>query len=255
MAGLIGASPRAPSSSSGATSSPLTMIAPASPAPRPHTASVARTLGRFELRQLLGKSAGTMVWLAFDPRLGQELMLTLPRVQPAAAAASERWQAEVRLAARLNHPQLAHVVEVGVQEHWPYVAVDRALGVTLPEWLAEHPQPSPLDAAGWLCQALEGMALAHEAGAAHGDLQLHHLLISEHGSIRVMALAAAGEVAAPPDDPARANQRGMAMDSRRLQAQREAGERDVLACGVLLQRLLRGLAPLVETESAMVLAS
>src|SRR5213083_3058886 len=146
MAGLIGASPRAPSSSNGATSSPLTMIAPASSAPRPHTASVARTLGRFELRQLLGKSTATMVWLAFDPRLGQELMLTLPRVQPADAAALEDWQREVRLAARLNHPHLAHVVEVGVQDHWPYVAVDRALGVTLVEWLAAHPQPTPIEA-------------------------------------------------------------------------------------------------------------
>ena len=107
------------------------MLAPASSPPRPGTTSVARTLGRFELRRLLGKSAGTMVWLAFDPRLGQELMLTLPRVQPADAAASECWQAEVRLAARLNHPNLAHVVEVGVQEHWPYVAVDRTLGVPI----------------------------------------------------------------------------------------------------------------------------
>jgi non-specific serine/threonine protein kinase len=230
------------------------MVAPASSTPRPSTASVARTLGRFELRQLLGKSAGTMVWLAFDPRLGQELMLTLPRVQPPDAAAAQRWQAEVRLAARLNHPQLAHVVEVGVQEHWPYVAVDRALGITLPEWLAEHPQPSPLEAVAWLCQALEGVAFAHEAGAAHGDLQLHHLLISEHGSIRVMALAAAGEVAAPPDDPARANQRGMAMDARRLQAQREAGERDVLACGVLLHRLLTGQPPLEEPDTALAIA-
>ncbi|HEY2928078.1 MAG TPA: HDOD domain-containing protein, partial [Albitalea sp.] len=203
---------------------------------------------------MLGKSAGTMVWLAFDPRLGQELMLTLPRVQPPDAAAAQRWQAEVRLAARLNHPQLAHVVEVGVQEHWPYVAVDRALGITLPEWLAEHPQPSPLEAVAWLCQALEGVAFAHEAGAAHGDLQLHHLLISEHGSIRVMALAAAGEVAAPPDDPARANQRGMAMDARRLQAQREAGERDVLACGVLLHRLLTGQPPLEEPDTALAIA-
>src|ERR1700704_1347401 len=106
------------------------MVPPASSAPRPAApapASATRMLGRFELRQLLGKSSGTMVWLAFDPRLGQELMLTLPRVQPVGAAALEHWQYEVRLGARLNHPNLAHVVEVGVQENWPYIAVDRAL--------------------------------------------------------------------------------------------------------------------------------
>ena len=46
-----------------------------------------RAFGRFELRRLLGKSAGTMVWLAHDPRSGAETMLSLPRVQPVDAAA------------------------------------------------------------------------------------------------------------------------------------------------------------------------
>ena len=45
------------------------MVTPATPAARP---SPIRAFGRFELRQLLGKSAGTTAWLAFDPRLGNE---------------------------------------------------------------------------------------------------------------------------------------------------------------------------------------
>ncbi|HUG22063.1 HDOD domain-containing protein [Piscinibacter sp.] len=228
------------------------MVAPASPEPRP--AAVARRLGRFELRQLLGKSSGTMVWLAFDTRLEQELMLTLPRVQPATPAAMERWVDEARAAARLNHPNLAHVVDIGIQENWPFVAVDRALGVTLAEWLADHPKPPPLEGVGWICEALQGVAFAHEAGAAHGDLQLHHLLISEQGSVRVMALAAAGRAVDAGVDPSRANDRGIALDSNRLRAQREAAERDVLACGLLLQHLLTGQAPLDEADTALVIS-
>lgn len=229
------------------------MVAPASPPAPRAAAGAARRLGRFELRQLLGKSSATMVWLAFDPRLEQELMLTLPRVQPAGAAALERWLDEVRSAARLNHPNLAHVVEVGVQENWPYVAVDRALGLTLPEWLAGHPNPPPMESMGWLCQALLGIAFAHEAGTAHGDLQLHHLLISEQGTVRVMALAAAGHAAPVSDDPSRANDRGMALDPNRLRAQRETAERDVLAAGLLLQTLLSGQPPLEEPDTALVI--
>ena len=225
------------------------MADPATPAPRSQSNGVVRTLGRFELRRLLGKSAGTMVWLAFDPRLDQELMLTLPRAQPTGAAL-ERWQEEVRSAARLNHPHLAHVVEVGVQDHWPYVAVDRALGVTLSEWLGSQALPAPAEAVGWLCEALEGLAFAHEAGAAHGDLQMHHLLISEHGTVRVMALAAAGDPAPRDGDPTH----GMAVDANRLRAQRDAGERDVLSCGVLLHHLLTGKPALEETDTAQVIA-
>ena len=42
-----------------------------------------RAFGRFELRSLLGKSAGSMVWLALDTRAGSEVQLTMPRVAPA----------------------------------------------------------------------------------------------------------------------------------------------------------------------------
>src|SRR5690349_21151595 len=102
------------------------MTAAAPSAPSTAAAGPMRRLGRFELRRLLGKSGATMVWLAFDPRLEQELMLTLPRAQPATPSALERWLDDARAAARLDHPNLAHVVETGVQEGWPYVAVDRA---------------------------------------------------------------------------------------------------------------------------------
>lgn len=229
------------------------MVAPASSA-SPPAAPAVRRLGRFELRQLLGKSNGTMVWLAYDPRLDQELMLTLPRVQPPTPAAMERWQDEVRAAARLNHPNLAHTVEIGVQEHWPFVAVDRALGVTLPEWLASHPNPPPMESVGWMCEALQGVAFAHEAGTAHGDLQLHHLLISESGTVRVMALAATGQAAPSTDELSRANDRGIALDPNRLRAQRELAERDVLACGLLLQNLLTGQPALEEPDTGLVIA-
>ena len=52
-----------------------------------------------------------MAWLVDDPRTGQELMLVMPRNQPADAAALEHWHQAVRKGTRLNHPQLAHAVE------------------------------------------------------------------------------------------------------------------------------------------------
>ncbi len=230
------------------------MAAPTSSALRAPPASVARQLGRFELRSLLGKSAATMVWLAFDPRLDQELMLTLPRAQPATRVALERWMEEVRAAARLAHPNLAHVVDVGVQENWPYVAVDRALGVTLTEWLADHGHAAPSEIAGWMCQALQGLAFAHEAGVAHGDLQLHQFVVAENGQARLMGLAAATASTAQGEDPTRANDRSMALDPNRLRAQRHAAERDVLAAGLLLHHLLAGQPALDEPDPALAMS-
>ena len=218
------------------------MVAPATPAARPNPT---RVFGRFELRQLLGKSAGTMAWLAFDPRAGQEVMLALPRVQPADPVALEARLGEIRLAARLNHPNLAHANEVGAQDHWPYVAVDRASGVTLAEWLDANPRATPLDLVGLLSQVLRGLAFAHEAGVPHHDLQLHHILVNDQGTVRVMGLSVSDglHLAAPPGD--RRPSENMPLDAGALRARRDAAHRDVLACGVLLHQMLAG-APVLE---------
>lgn len=215
-----------------------------------------RAFGRFELRRLLGKSAGTMVWLAFDPRDERELMLTLPRVQPADPVALENWLRDARFAARLDHPNLARPVEVGVQDQWPFVAVDRALGVTLGEWLAQHPNPTAVDAAGWGCDLLQGLAFAHEAGVAHRDPQLHAILIDDRGTVCLMALAVVGVTVPTPSDAtaARSHERAMALDPNQLRAQRSAAARDVLACGLLLHRLLGGQPALDQADTALVIA-
>ncbi len=228
------------------------MAPPATPTPAAARSSPTRAFGRFELRQLLGKSHGTMAWLAFDPRLDQEVMLTLPRVQPADSAALEARLRGMKQAARLNHPNLAHAVEVGVQDHWPYVACDRALGVTLGEWLAAQPRLAPIDIAALMCHVLSGLAFAHEAGIAHHDLQLHTLLVSPQGLVRVAALATA-ELPVAPAEVDNANERAMPMDPGALRAQRDAAQRDVLACGVLLHQMLAGAPVLDEPDVARVI--
>jgi HD-like signal output (HDOD) protein len=221
---------------------------PSSASARP--SQLGRNFGRFELLQLLGKSQGSMVWLVKDPHLQQELVLTLPRVQPVDPAALERWLMPVRHAARLVHPNLAQGVEVAVQEHWPYAAVDRSKGVTLAEWLALHPKPSPIEAVGWICQVLEALAFAHEAGTAHHDLQLHSLLINDAGHLQLMALSTSSTQGTPAatDAVRRGVDQAVLVEADTLRAQREAAERDVLACGLLLHLLLTGAPVLDEPD-------
>jgi non-specific serine/threonine protein kinase len=214
-----------------------------------------RAFGRFELRQLIGKSAASMVWLAFDPTSAAEVMLTMPRIQPADAASLEHWLRDVRLGARLNHPNLAPVIEVGVQDHWPFVAVERGCGVTLQEWVAQHPNPAPAEVAGWICGVLHGLAFAHEAGVPHLDLQLHSLLINDRGAVSVMALGTAGDAtkASAEANRGRSIERNMAMDPGELRAQRAAAGRDLLACGLLLHHLLTSQPALDQADTALVI--
>lgn len=248
MSGLIAASPGRAAASNRSEPTNPSMVASATPArPNPN-----RSFGRYELRQLLGKSAGTMAWLAFDPRAQQEVVLTLPRVQPHDAQALELRLRDMNQAARLSHPNLAHAIEVGVQDHWPYIAVDRALGVTLDEWLAAHPLEAPAVLVELVCQLLRGLAFAHEAGVVHLDLQAHHVLVSEQGTVRLAALGVCDEPV-HPTAPEGGSSRAMPLDPGSLRAQRDFARRDVLACGVLLHRLLAGAAVLDEPDIALVL--
>jgi non-specific serine/threonine protein kinase len=88
---------------------------------------------------------------------------------------------------------------------------------------------------------LRGLAFAHDAGVAHLDPQFHNILVNDRGHASAMALGAAHE-AVPPATPGRPrdNDRTMPLDPAALRAHRAAAERDVLACGVILHRLLAG---------------
>jgi HD-like signal output (HDOD) protein len=222
---------------------------PSAIAPAIRSSSPARAFGRFALQRLIGKSEATMTWLAIDTRTSLETMLSMPRVPPSGPAGIGNWLLMARRAARLDHPSIAAVAESGVHEHWPFVAVDRRAGVTLDEWLAQHPQPGIDETAGWIASVLRGLAFGHDAGIAHLDVQGHNVLVNERGQASVMALAVAPQGShdlAPAPAPRAGAGRAAPAEPTALRAHRAAAERDVLACGVLLHRLLTG-APVFES--------
>jgi eukaryotic-like serine/threonine-protein kinase len=210
------------------------MVAPSPPHP---PAQAVRHLGRFQLLRLLGKSARTMSWLVADPRAGQEMVLLLPRSQPADAAALERWLDAARRAARIDHPGLQAVVDVGVHERWPYIAYDRGNTVTLAERLGSKGLPAA-ELVPWMLQVLQGLAFAHEAGLAHHDVQAGMLALTDSGSCTLMGLG----LVLPPE-----------AEAGGLQAQRRAAERDVLSLGLVLHHALAGTPPLELADTATVI--
>ena len=162
----------------------------------PRGSGAPRYFGRLQLLRLLGKSQHTMSWLVAE-RDGSELMLVLPRVAPPAGPALERWLQTVKRAARLTHPHLAGAVDLGVQDGWPYVAYDMNGRATLAERMTRKGLPGA-EAATVATQVLQGLAYAHEAGVAHGDLQLCAVLVDEQGHGALAGLEVACESPASP---------------------------------------------------------
>ena len=164
-----------------------------------------------------------MLWLVTDPTVDRERVLVLPRGQPSDDQALQRWLEAARKAARVDHPGLVPVVEVGEHDRWPYIAYDRGSAVTLAERLSRKGLASA-ELVPWVLQVLAGLAFAHEAGMAHHDLQIG-MLLAEGGGCRLMGLGVALSPTA---------------DGSSLQAQRRAAERDVLALGLVLHHALAG---------------
>ncbi len=217
------------------------------PSAQPRATAV-RWFGRLQLLRLMGKSELTMAWRVADPRSGQDLMLVLPRVQPATPEALALWQQAVRRASRLNHPQLAAVVAMGVQDGWPYVTYDPMDSATLQE-RATGPGLPGVEAAALAVQALRGLAFAHEAGVAHHDLQPYLLLVSDSGQLRVAGLAVAAEQILQRGNGGA----GAPTDTITLRVHREAAAVDVLAVGVLLHALLAGNDAVEEADIGRVI--
>ena len=139
---------------------PPARVAPTA-APTGASTAAVRHLGRFQLLRLLGKSARTMLWLVIDPRVNQELVLVLPRSQPADADALQHWLDNARKASRIDHPGLAHVVEVGEHDRWPYIAYDRGTAVTLAERLSSKGF-APAELVPWVLQRSEERRVGKE---------------------------------------------------------------------------------------------
>ncbi|HET9822016.1 MAG TPA: HDOD domain-containing protein [Burkholderiaceae bacterium] len=184
-----------------------------------------------------------MAWRVHDPRSGQDLLLVLPRQQPVDTAALNAWLDRARRAGRLSHPHLAHVVEVGEQERWPFVAYDAAFGPLLSERSRRRDGDAPADVARWIAQAAQGLAYAHDAGATHHDIQPFLIQLSEAGSVRLMGLEVAWGLEA--DIAGAAGER---------QASRAAAEQDVMALALVMHGLLAGAPALEEPDIGAALA-
>lgn len=199
-----------------------------------------RQFARFGLQRLLGKSARTMAWQVNDPRIGQDLVLMLPRVVPHGEGGVDRWLQRARKAARLDHPQLARALELGVHEGWPYVTYELGELATLADRIGSKGL-APEEAAQIASQLLNALAYAHDAGAAHRDLQTFSVLVSDKGQPRLMGLEVDCLEGAP-----------QAPDDSSLRAQRLAAEADVMQLGVLLHPMLTGQPALDEPDAGKV---
>jgi tetratricopeptide (TPR) repeat protein/tRNA A-37 threonylcarbamoyl transferase component Bud32 len=157
-------------------------------------------VGRFVVESLLGAGGMGVVYRAVDPELDRPVAVKLLKSELSGSEARARLLREGQAMARLNHPNVIVVYEVGRFRDQTFIAMELVKGQTLRDWLGA-------DKRSWeavlpiFVQAGRGLAAAHAAGIVHRDFKPANVLLSEDGRVRVMdfGLARAGSEPTPVD--------------------------------------------------------
>ena len=163
----------------GAVQSAVQTLVGSGVAARPGAAlSVCARLGRYVVVSRIGAGAMGVVFEAYDPGLGRKVALKVVR-----AAGSKL--AEARALARLAHPNIVTIHDVGMAGDYLWLAMELLQGQTLRQWLARPDRPWR-DTLRVLVPAAEGLDAAHEAGLVHRDFKPENVMLGPAGSVRVM---------------------------------------------------------------------
>jgi serine/threonine-protein kinase len=193
-------------------------------------------IGRYQIRQQLGQGGMGVLYLAFDPTMDRLVALKLLRVND--PQWRERFLREARLVARLQHPNIVTVHDVGSWEGQPFMAMEYIAGNTLDTMVRRRVPLSTARTLEIMIALCDGLAYAHRSGVVHRDVKPSNLIVHrDSGVLKVLdfgiarthdsSLTLVGSIMGTPNYMSPEQVQGQMIDHRS----------DVFAVGVVLYEL------------------
>ncbi len=154
-------------------------------------------IGRYRMREELGRGGFGAVYSAYDPELQREVAVKL--LLPRKGRKNPKWQArlvrEAQTLAQLEHPNVVSVYDVGTDDasRGVYIVMELLRGHSARTWVKEEPRPAWQHVVEAFRGAAKGLAAAHAMEIVHRDLKPSNLMIDSAGVAKVIDFGLARE--------------------------------------------------------------
>ena len=199
-----------------------------------------QSIGRFEIRHLLGEGAQSAVFLAWDPHLEREVAIKTLHFSDAAPEQGDALLLEARAVSNLRHPNIVPIFEAGEQHGDAYLVFEYVEGPTLSQLVAQQGAMATARAVETVCGVLGAIDEAHRHGIVHRDLKPSNILISGAGEPRVMDFGIATRLADVPQEAGALAGTPAYMAPEYIQSREYTFRSDLFAVGLILYEIVSG---------------
>lgn len=152
---------------------------------------VGSSLDHYQIESLVGQGGMGAVFRATDQRLDRLVAVKVVPILHRKADAMRRFRIEAQSAAKLDHPNIARVYNVGETQHWNYIVFEFIEGINLRQLILEQGPLSVDDATYFTCQVAEALQHASERGVVHRDIKPSNILLATDGKAKIVDMGLA----------------------------------------------------------------
>ena len=152
---------------------------------------VGSSLDHYQIESLVGQGGMGAVFRATDQRLDRLVAVKVVPILHRKADAMRRFRIEAQSAAKLDHPNIARVYNVGETQQWNYIVFEFIEGINLRQLILERGPLSVDDATYFTCQVAEALQHASERGVVHRDIKPSNILLATDGKAKIVDMGLA----------------------------------------------------------------